>query len=97
MCIPVRNPSCNCASPCGCLNTPSIDDEINLLEANRQRMQIQLEITERKIEGLKKENLKTPNLCRYKEILSAQQFKENDSMTPDYRTMKFVIFVPGGY
>ena len=54
MCVPVQNQSCDCASTCGCMNTLSIEDEIKLLEARRLRMQVQLELTERRIEGLKK-------------------------------------------
>ena len=54
MCIPVQNPSCTCADQCGCMNALSIEDEIKMLEAGRQRMQVHLEMTERRIEGLKK-------------------------------------------
>jgi hypothetical protein len=54
MCVHQNNQSCDCASRCGCMNVLSIEDEIKLLEAGRQRMQVQLGMTERKIEGLKK-------------------------------------------
>jgi hypothetical protein len=36
------------------MNSLSIEDEIKLLEAGRQRMQVQITMTERRIEGLKK-------------------------------------------
>jgi hypothetical protein len=36
------------------MNSLTIEDEIKLLEAGRQRMQVQLEMTERRIDGLKK-------------------------------------------
>jgi len=36
------------------MNTLSIEDEIKLLEASRQRVQVQLDMTERRIEALKK-------------------------------------------
>jgi hypothetical protein len=36
------------------MNSLSIGDEIKLLEAGRQRIQVQLEMTERRIEELKK-------------------------------------------
>ena len=54
MCAPVQIQSCNCASSCNCMATLTIEDEIKLLEANKQRMMVQLEMTERRIEALKK-------------------------------------------
>ena len=36
------------------MNTLSIEDEIKMLEAGRQRMQVQLDMAERRIEALKK-------------------------------------------
>jgi hypothetical protein len=54
MCVNVQNQSCDCAGRCGCVNILSIEDEIKLLEADRQRMQVRLGITERRIEELKK-------------------------------------------
>jgi hypothetical protein len=54
MCAPIQNQSCNCSGTCGCLSNLTIEDEIKMLEANRQRMQVQINIIERRIEGLKK-------------------------------------------
>ncbi|MGB9929791.1 MAG: hypothetical protein ACPK85_15565 [Methanosarcina sp.] len=41
-------------STCGCLSNLTIEDEIKMLEAGRQRMQVQISMIERKIEELKK-------------------------------------------
>jgi hypothetical protein len=54
MCAPIQNQSCNCSGTCGFSSTLTIEDEIKLLEASRQRMQVQINMIERRIEGLKK-------------------------------------------
>jgi len=38
------------------MTTLTIEDEIKLLEASKQRMQVQLEMTERRIEVMKKKS-----------------------------------------
>jgi hypothetical protein len=54
MCAPVQNQSCNCSCTCGCVSALTIEDEIKLLEAGKQRMQVQINMIERRIEELKK-------------------------------------------
>jgi len=56
MCAPVHNQSCNCLGTCGCVSTLTIEDEIKMLEAGRQRMQVQINVIERRIEELKKKS-----------------------------------------
>jgi hypothetical protein len=41
---------------CGCVTALTIEDEIKMLEAGRQRMQVQINMTDRRIEELKKKN-----------------------------------------
>ena len=41
MCLPVQNQSCNCSATCGWMTALTIEDEIKLLEATKQRMQVQ--------------------------------------------------------
>lgn len=60
MCTPVQNPHCHGhrhgqgSCTCSCMQMLSIEDEIKSLEDAKQRMQVRLEMTERKIEELKK-------------------------------------------
>ncbi len=54
MCMPVMEKLCNCTGTCGCMSALSVEEEIRLLEASKQRMQVQLAMTERRIGGLKK-------------------------------------------
>jgi hypothetical protein len=54
MCAPIQNQSCSCSGACGFASTLTIEDEIKILEASRQRMQVQINMIERRIEGLKK-------------------------------------------
>lgn len=54
MCAPVQNQSCNCSGNCGFISTSTVEDEIKMLEASRQRMQVQINMIERRIEKLKK-------------------------------------------
>jgi hypothetical protein len=54
MCSPVKNQSCTCLVNCDYVSTLTIEDEIKILEADRQRMQVQINIIERRIEELKK-------------------------------------------
>jgi hypothetical protein len=54
MCAPNQNQSCNCSGSCGFPSTLTIDDEIKLLEASKQRMQVQINMIEKRIEGLNK-------------------------------------------
>jgi len=55
MCAPVKDRSCNCFGSCGCVAIKT-DDELQMLEAARQRMQVRMNITERRIEELKKKD-----------------------------------------
>jgi hypothetical protein len=43
-----------CASHCGCGGMMSVEDEIKALEVHRQHMKLQLEMIEKRINGLKK-------------------------------------------
>ncbi len=54
MCAPVQDRSCNCFGSCGCVSNLTIEDEISMLESARQRMQVQINAMDRRIEGLKK-------------------------------------------
>lgn len=54
MCTPVHTPTCTCSHMCGCMNTLSIEDEITMLESGKQRIQVQMNMMERRIEELKK-------------------------------------------
>ena len=49
-----QNQSCNCSCTCDCMSALTIEDEIKLLEASKQRMQVQLNMIEKRIEALKK-------------------------------------------
>jgi hypothetical protein len=55
MCVPVQNQSCNWLGTCCCVSTHTIEDEIKMLEAGRKRMQVQINMTDRRIEELKKQ------------------------------------------
>jgi hypothetical protein len=67
MCAPIQNQSCNCSCACGCVSALTIEDEIRLLEAGKQRMQVQINMVESRIEELKKK-IWTPHfLCEMQE------------------------------
>jgi len=54
MCMPVHDPSCGCYRACSCGIIRTVEDEIQMLESARQRMETQIMMTERRIEELKK-------------------------------------------
>lgn len=55
MCAPVHHHACSCQGSCGCMQQPlTIEEEIAMLEANRKRMQVMIDMTDRRIEALKK-------------------------------------------
>ncbi|MDR9816462.1 MAG: hypothetical protein RJR34_06700 [Candidatus Methanoculleus thermohydrogenotrophicum] len=55
MCTPIHHQACSCHhGPCGCMQSLTIEEEIAMLEAQKKRMQVMIDMTDRRIESLKK-------------------------------------------
>ncbi len=54
MCAPNQHQSCGCTETCGCMAAFSVEDEIKMLESEKIRTQVKLEMMERRLAGLKK-------------------------------------------
>ena len=55
MCTPVHHQGCSCHhGSCGCMQSLTNEEEIAMLEAQKKRMQVMIDMTDRRIESLKK-------------------------------------------
>ena len=54
MCTSIQPQSCGCTETCGCMVPFSVEDEIKMLESEKQRTQVRLDMIERRLTGLKK-------------------------------------------